>query len=63
MYKITSVFKRNEEEYGRRLQSGSSSVIVPEAALSGTIPHRPPRKTATAENARAATYSKWNDST
>lgn len=39
--------KRDED--GRRLQSGTSSVIAPEAALSGTIPHRPPNATATAE--------------
>lgn len=40
---------RERDEDGRRLQSGSSSVIAPEAALSGTIPHRPPNATATAE--------------
>ena len=38
--------KRDED--GRRLQSGISTVIVPEAALSGTIPRRPPDATATA---------------
>lgn len=42
-------WKQERDEDGRRLQSGTCSVIVPEAALSGTIPHRPPNATATAE--------------
>lgn len=39
--------KRDEDR--RRLHSSSSSVIVPEAALSGTIPYRQPNATATAK--------------
>lgn len=36
-------------EKKKRLQSASSSVKMPEAALSGTIPYRPPNATATVE--------------
>jgi len=43
------MWKQVRDEDGRRLQSGSNSVIAPEAALSGTIPHCPPNATATAE--------------
>lgn len=44
-----NVGKKRRDEDGRRLQSASSSVIMPEAALSGTIPYRPPNSTATVE--------------
>lgn len=44
-----AVRERERDEDGRRLQPGSSSVTAPEAALSGTIPHRPANATATAE--------------
>lgn len=54
--------ERGGDEDRRRLQSGACSVIVPEAALSGTIPQSPPSATATAENANAARYSMRNDS-
>lgn len=39
----------NRLENGRRLQSGSGSSNEPEAALSGSIPHRPSNTTETAE--------------
>lgn len=53
---------RRREEDGRRLQSGAGSVIVPEAALSGTTPIRPPNATADCRNASAARYSMWKGS-
>lgn len=53
---------RRREEDGRRLQSGAGSVIVPEAALSGTTPIRPPNATADCRNASAARYSMWSGS-
>lgn len=50
-----NVEMNERDEDGRRLQWGSSTVIVPEAALSGTIPQRPLYATATAE------MPEWHD--